>query len=66
MLDELGNDLGVGVRLELVPLVLQKHLHVLVVGQNPIVHNDEIVIVAGTVGMRIHLKSESLIFTIYS
>ena len=55
MFDELGNDLGVGVRLELVALVLQKHLDVLVVGQNPIVHHDKIVVVARALGVRIDL-----------
>jgi hypothetical protein len=37
VLDQLGNDLGVGLRLELVSLALQEHLNILVVGDDPVV-----------------------------
>jgi hypothetical protein len=39
MLDELGNDLRVGLRLELVPLAHQELLDVLVVGDDSVVDN---------------------------
>ncbi len=37
VLDQLGNDLGVGLGLELVSLALQEHLNVLVVSDDPVV-----------------------------
>ena len=49
VLDELGDALCVSLRLELHALGLQEHLDVLVVGDNAVVHHNELVNIAGAV-----------------
>ena len=58
--DQFSNDLGVRVGLELVALVLQKHLDVLVVGQDAVVHHDELVVISRTVRVRVDFGGDAV------
>lgn len=51
MMDELRNDLGVGVRLESVATLLQECLHLLVVGDDTVVDDHERVVLVGSLWM---------------
>ena len=60
MLDELGDALSVSLRLELHALGLQEHLDVLVVGDNAVVHHDELVDIAGAVRVAVRVGRGSV------
>lgn len=60
VVDELGDDLGVGVALEAEALVLQEDLHLLVVGDDPVVHDEERMMGVGAVRVRVQLAGDAV------
>ena len=60
VLDQLGNHLGVGVRLELVTFALQEKLDVLVVCDDTVVNDDELVFVVRPLRVRVDLRGDSV------
>lgn len=60
VVDELGDHLGVGVRLETVAALLQERLHLFVVGDDAVVDDHERVLFVGTLRMRVDLARDSV------
>ena len=56
MADQFGNDLRVGVGLKLESVIFQVSLHILVVGDDAVMNDNEVVVLSGPLGMRIHLR----------
>ena len=56
MADQFGNDLRVGVGFKLESVIFQVSLHILVVGDDAVMNDNEVVVLSGPLGMRIDLR----------
>lgn len=60
MINQLCDHFGVGVALEFKSLVLKENLHLLIIGNDAVVHNDEGVVLVRPLRMGIHFARNSV------